>query len=56
MSGKKYIYNWEQANFFMEEGVRCLGTGKHKQTGKVFYIFDYYECQPAYEKWNNREH
>ena len=51
MSGKKYIYNVEMANFFMQEGVVCLGTGIHHTTMRVYYIFGYNECQEAYEKW-----
>lgn len=56
MIGKKYIYNYELANYMMEKNVRCLGTGKHKGTGKIFYIFNYDECQNTYAEWNNREH
>ena len=52
MNGKKYIYNVEMANFFMQEGVKCLGTGIHRTTKRVYYIFGYNECQEAYEKWN----
>lgn len=52
MNGKKYIYNVEMANFFMENGVTCLGTGIHRTTKRVYYIFGYNECQEAYEKWN----
>ena len=32
----KYIYNVEQANFYMEHGVKCLGTGVHYKTKMVF--------------------
>ena len=56
MSGKKYIYNWEQANFYIEEGCKVLGTGKHHTTGKIFYVFDWKETQHAYEKWLIRKH
>ncbi len=52
MSNKKYVYNMKQANFFMQEGVRCLGTGYNGNSKRVFYIFNYDEIQPAYEKWN----
>ena len=52
MNGKKYIYNVEMANFFMQNGVVCLGTGIHRTTKRVYYIFGYNECQEAYEKWN----
>lgn len=56
MNGKKYIYNHEQANFFMEFGCRCIGTGLHRKTNTIFWIFNYDECQPAYIEWLNRKH
>ena len=56
MSNKKYIYNPEQANFFISEGVKCIEVGINHKTKRAFWVFDYYECQPAYKKWNTREH
>ena len=47
----KYIYDVKAANFFMENGCICLGTGLHSRTKKVFFIFDYDKCQSVYEKW-----
>lgn len=55
MSGKKYIYNPKQANFFMEYGVKCIGTGINPSTGKMYWVFGYDDCQKAYDVWNNRK-
>lgn len=44
----------QQANFFMEENVKCIGVGKHPETGKMYFKFGYDDCQEAYKKWNNR--
>lgn len=51
MSNKKYIYNWQQANFYIQEGCRVLEIGKHRQTKKIFYVFDWESTKEAYEKW-----
>lgn len=55
MTNKKYIYNPQQASFFIEKGVRCTNTGVNPSTGRVYWEFDYYECQDAYEEWNSRK-
>jgi len=47
----KYIYNVDQANYYINEGCRVLGTGRHNQTKNVFFIFGHDETQTAYEKW-----
>lgn len=47
----KYIYNVDQASFYISEGCRVLGTGRHNQTKNVFFVFGQTETQIAYEKW-----
>ena len=47
----KYIYNVDQANYYISEGCKVLGTGRHNQTKNVFFIFGHNETQSAYEKW-----
>jgi len=47
----KYIYNVDQADYYINEGCRVLGTGRHNQTKNVFFIFGHDETQTAYEKW-----
>jgi len=47
----KYIYNVDQADHYIKEGCRVLGTGRHNQTKNVFFIFSHDETQIAYEKW-----
>lgn len=54
MSGKKYIYNIKQANFYIQEGCKVLETGIHHSTGKIFYVFNWEETQQAYSKWATR--
>lgn len=51
MSNKKYIYNPEQANYYMEQGCFCIGTGIHSQTNKIFWLFRWDETQEAYQNW-----
>lgn len=55
MNNKKYIYNYELANFFIKEGCKILETGLNKNQSRIYWLFDYNEIQPAYEKWNNRK-
>jgi len=52
----KYIYNIELANYMMINKVMCKGTGKSQSTGNTFWCFDFYECQPIYDKWNLKVH
>ena len=47
---KKFVYNHSIANIAMQMGIKCLETGKSPQ-GNIFFVFDYYEIQPAYEVW-----
>jgi len=47
----KYIYNIDQADYYIKEGCIALGAGRHPQTKNVFLIFNFKETQSAYEKW-----
>lgn len=47
----KYIYNVEQANFYMEHGVKCLGTGIHCKTNMVFYKFKWEDTIEVFDLW-----
>lgn len=50
-SNKKYIYNTELANTFIQDyGYRCIGTGFNAKSNRHYWIFDYYEVQPYYNK------
>lgn len=51
----KYIYNVKFANYLMLEGVVCKGTGVSPTTGRIFWCFDYDECQPIYQKISNQK-
>ena len=50
----KYIYNVEQANFYMEHGVKCLGTGVHYKTKMVFYKFKWEDTVEVQKLWSER--
>lgn len=53
MTGKKYIYNISQSNFYMERGIICRGTGVHHTTGKVFHIFNWEDTVEVFKEWLN---
>lgn len=55
MINKKYIYNYELANYFIQQGCKVIETGLNKNQNRIFWCFDYNEIQPAYIKWNNKE-
>jgi hypothetical protein len=47
----KYIYNSEQANFYMQHNIMTLGTGINPKTNMVWYKFSTEETQEVYYKW-----
>ena len=51
----KYIYNIEQANFYMEHGVVCLGTGLNKGTRRVYYKFKWEDTIEVFDLWMKRK-
>ena len=51
----KYIYNIDQANYFIEQGAKCLKVDVHRQTKKVFVKFlDNDRLQEIYDVWNSK--
>ena len=50
MDNKKFIYNVHFANYLIQRGVVCIGTGINKASGKFYWVFRYEECQPIYEE------
>ncbi len=57
MNNKKYIYNLDQAYFYIQNGVRPIETPqKHFTTNKIFFVFDFNATQKVYEKWCNQKH
>lgn len=52
MNNIKYIYNVKQANFFIYNGARCIGTGLNKNSKQYYWEFNYDELQPLYPVWN----
>ena len=53
-STKRYIYNWEQAQFFIQEGCKVIEIGKHKKTNNTYFVFYNGDIQEAFKKWNKR--
>jgi hypothetical protein len=53
MTSKKYIYNWEQAYFYMMEGkIRPIESPQvHFGTGNIFFVFDGKETENIYIRW-----
>jgi len=49
-----YIYNPQQASFYISNGVSPLDTGVNIKTGKVWYKFGYYETLEVYSRWCTR--
>ena len=50
----KYIYNIDQANYFIKNGVTCCGVNIHHTTKNVFLVFkNDTKFQIAFDKWNN---
>jgi len=51
-----YIYNFEQAYFYIENGIRpCEHPRVHKGTGNIFFTFSKKETEKVYEEWINRK-
>mgnify|MGYP006998071939 CR=1 FL=1 len=50
-----YIYNLEQCNFYMEQGVKAIGCGINKHTKKAWIKFLKKDTIVAYEMWLGRK-
>ena len=50
-SNKTYVYNPEQAKFYIANGATVLDTGIHYRTHKVFWVFDFNATTPIFHKW-----
>ena len=50
-SNKTYVYNPEQAKFYIANGATVLDTGIHYKTHKVFWVFDFNATTPIFHKW-----
>ncbi|UBK64727.1 hypothetical protein [Clostridium perfringens] len=52
MDKKYYIYNWQQAYFYMQNGVMPLERpAVNKVTGKIYFVFGSEETKEVYDKW-----
>lgn len=55
MKNYVYIYNLQQAYFYIREGLTPITTDKHKKTGMIFFVFDKKESNSIYTKWLNKK-
>jgi hypothetical protein len=55
-SGFVYIYNIEQAQFYISKGIKVIDTGINKRTNRVWYKFSYDDTLQTYSEWCNRVH
>lgn len=52
---KKYIYNYKQAYFYIQNGVLPIEQPQiHKKTHKIFFVFSTKETEEVYSKWCDR--
>lgn len=55
MCKKRYIYNWQQSYFYMENGVMPIERpGINPTTEKIYFVFNNEETKEVYDKWVNR--
>lgn len=49
---KRYIYNWEQAYFYMSHGIMPIERPQvHFKTGNIFFVFDNKTTEKVYSLW-----
>ena len=46
-----FIYNPEQASFYMSQGIIAKATGIHPTTKRIWYKFSFQESSDVYDKW-----
>ena len=52
----RYIYNLQQAYFYIREGLTPIDEGKNLKTNKRFYKFkDSENLQQIFRKWCNKK-
>lgn len=49
-----YIYNPEQASYYMSKGIIAKATGIHPTTKRVWYKFGFNETSDVYQEWCTR--
>ena len=53
-SNKVYIYNKDQALFYMQKGLLPLDIGVHSRTNKPFWCFNYQDHRKFFGAWINK--
>jgi len=46
-----YIYNREQASYYMSQGIMAKATGVHPKTKRIWYMFGFNETSKVYDQW-----
>ena len=54
--GEVFIYNFDQNNFYLDEGCKPTRSDIHRGTGKTFFVYKFDEVQLAYSKWMSRKY
>lgn len=54
MSNKRFIYNVQQARYFIQLGGIVIDTGVHAKTNNPFWVFDFDETRELMKMWCNR--
>jgi hypothetical protein len=55
MNNKKYIYNPEQAKFYVLNGAIVIDTGVNQNTNKIYWVFGYDDTKEVYQLWLNNK-
>ena len=50
-----YIYNPEQAYFYIENKVRPRTVGKHDKTGNIYFKFLRSDTREVFRIWMNKD-
>lgn len=46
-----YIYNLQQAYFYIQNNLLPLKVDKHPRTNRTFFVFDREKSNPLFTKW-----
>ena len=46
-----YIYNLEQAYFYIREGLKPISIGTHNKTNMYYFVFNKDKSNSIYTKW-----
>lgn len=51
-----YIYNWQQACFYIQNGLNPIESpGFNKKSGNIYFIFERKATKPLFDMWCKRK-